>query len=107
EDEGELRRTVRRFVEDTSPPSQARRLMETAEGYDPDVWSRMARELGLQGLTVPEQYGGSGFGPVERLVVLEGMGRGLLCAPDLAPAVPAADPPVARRDASPPPGPPA
>jgi alkylation response protein AidB-like acyl-CoA dehydrogenase len=64
EEQEELRRTVRRFLEHTSPPSQARRLMDTAEGYDPDVWTRMAHELGLQGLTIPEEYGGSGSGPV-------------------------------------------
>src|SRR5262249_46676721 len=68
EEQEELRRTVRRFLEHTSPPSQARRLMETAEGYDPGVWTRMATEVGLQGLTIPEEYGGAGFGPVERLI---------------------------------------
>ena len=100
EEQEELRRTVRRFLEHTSPPSQARRLMETTEGYDPDVWTRMAREIGLQGLTIPEEYGGSGFGPVERLVVLEEMGRVLLCAPYLSSAVLAADALVASGDDS-------
>jgi len=91
EEQEELRRTVRRFLEHTSPPSQARRLMETAEGYDPGVWTRMATEVGLQGLTIPEEYGGAGFGPVERLMVLEEMGRVLLCAPYLSSAVLAVD----------------
>src|SRR6185437_3567161 len=56
-------------------------LMETTEGYDPAVWSQMAEQLGLQSLTIPEEYGGSGFGYVELLVVLEEMGAALLCAP--------------------------
>ena len=98
EEQEELRRTVRRFLEHTSPPSQARRLMETAEGYDPEVWTRMARELGLQGLTIPEEHGGAGFGPVERLVVLEEMGRVLLCAPYLSSAVLAVDALLASGD---------
>jgi alkylation response protein AidB-like acyl-CoA dehydrogenase len=41
----------------------------------------MADALGLQGLTIPEEHGGQGFGPVELVLVLEEMGRVLLCAP--------------------------
>jgi alkylation response protein AidB-like acyl-CoA dehydrogenase len=37
--------------------------------------------MGLQGLIVPEEFGGSGFSYVELIVVLEEMGRALLCAP--------------------------
>src|SRR5215469_14421089 len=81
EEQEELRRSVRRFLEDKSPESEVRRLMETTEGYDPAVWSQMADQLGLQGLTIPEEFGGSGFTYVELLVVLEEMGAALLCAP--------------------------
>jgi alkylation response protein AidB-like acyl-CoA dehydrogenase len=81
EEQEELRRSVRRFLEDKSPVSEVRRLMETTEGYDPAVWSQMAGQLGLQGLIIPEEFGGSGFGYVELVVVLEEMGRALLCAP--------------------------
>jgi alkylation response protein AidB-like acyl-CoA dehydrogenase len=77
----ELRRTVRGFLADRSPSAQVRRLMETSEGLDRDVWHRMATELGLHGLAVPEEYGGAGFGVVEQLVVFEETGRSLLCAP--------------------------
>src|SRR5690349_4462442 len=55
--------------------------MATAEGYDPVMWRQMARELGLQGLAIPEQYGGQGSGWVELGIVLEEMGRALVCAP--------------------------
>ena len=41
----------------------------------------MAEQLGLQSLTIPEQFGGSGFSYVELIVVLEEMGASLLCAP--------------------------
>ncbi len=81
EEQEELRRSVRRFLEDKSPVGEVRRLMETTEGYDPAVWSQMASQLGLQGLAIPEQYGGMGYGYVEAVVVLEEMGRALLCAP--------------------------
>jgi alkylation response protein AidB-like acyl-CoA dehydrogenase len=76
-----LRSTVRKFLADYSPEAEVRRLMETSEGYNPDVWRQLAGQLGLLGLIVPEQYGGSGFGFLELVVVLEEMGRSLLCAP--------------------------
>jgi alkylation response protein AidB-like acyl-CoA dehydrogenase len=81
EEQEELRRTVRSFLEDKSSSPEVRRLMETTEGYDPAVWSQMANQLGLQGLAIPEEFGGSGFSYVELVVVLEEMGRALLCAP--------------------------
>jgi alkylation response protein AidB-like acyl-CoA dehydrogenase len=81
EEQEELRRAVRRFLQEKSPETEVRRLMETTEGYDPSVWSQMADQLGLQSLTIPEEFGGSGFTHVELIVVLEEMGRALLCAP--------------------------
>src|ERR1041384_1251330 len=81
EEQEELRRSVRRFLEDKSASAEVRRLMETTDGYDPKVWSQMANELGLQSLHIPEAYGGQGFSFVELVVVLEEMGRALLCAP--------------------------
>jgi alkylation response protein AidB-like acyl-CoA dehydrogenase len=79
-----LRSTVRKFLADTSPESEVRRLMETPEGYSPDAWRQMAGQLGLLGLIVPEEYGGSGFSFLELIVVFEEMGRSLLCAPFLS-----------------------
>ncbi len=81
EEQDELRRSVRRFLEDKSPESEVRRLMETENGYDQAVWKQMGEQLGLQGLAIPEEHGGSGFGYVELVVVVEEMGRSLLCAP--------------------------
>ena len=81
EEQDELRKSVRRFLEDKSPETEVRRLMETTEGYDPAVWTQMAEQLGLQSLTIPEEFGGSGFSYVELIVVLEEMGAALLCAP--------------------------
>jgi alkylation response protein AidB-like acyl-CoA dehydrogenase len=81
EEQEELRRTVRAFLEDKSPSAEVRRLMETEEGYDPAVWEQMGSQLGLQGLAIPEEYGGSGYSYVELIVVLEEMGRALLAAP--------------------------
>ena len=81
EEQDELRKMVRRFLEEKSPESEVRRLMATSEGYDPAVWAQMANELALQGLGIPEEYGGQGYGPVELYVVFEEMGAALLCSP--------------------------
>jgi alkylation response protein AidB-like acyl-CoA dehydrogenase len=91
EDQQELRRTVRRFLEHSSSEADVRRLMATEPGYDRAVWDRMATELGLHGLAIPEEYGGAGFSFTELGVVLEEMGRALLCAPFFASVVLAAE----------------
>ena len=81
EEQEELRSVVRQFLEDKSPESAVREQMETERGYDEAVWSQMATQMGLQGLIIPEEYGGSGYTYIELIVVLEEMGRALLCAP--------------------------
>jgi len=84
DEQEELRRTIRRFLEDKSPSTEVRRLMETDQGYDEAVWKQMASELGLQGLHIPEEYGGQGYTFVELGIVLEEMGRALLPGPFLS-----------------------
>jgi alkylation response protein AidB-like acyl-CoA dehydrogenase len=91
EEQEELRQTIRRFLEDKSPSTEVRRLMETVDGYDEAVWKQMGQELGLQSLHIPEEYGGQGFTFVELGIVLEEMGRVLLCAPYFSTVVLAAD----------------
>jgi alkylation response protein AidB-like acyl-CoA dehydrogenase len=81
EEQEELRRTVRAFLDQKSPEAEVRRLMDTEQGYDEAVWRQMGEQMGLQGLIVPEEFGGSGYSYVELIVVLEEMGRSLLCAP--------------------------
>src|SRR6202140_5203288 len=86
----QLRQTVRRFLENESNEQTVRKLMETERGYDPKTWERMASELSLLGLIVPEQHGGAGLGPIELSIVMEEMGRMLFCGPYLSTAVLAA-----------------
>jgi alkylation response protein AidB-like acyl-CoA dehydrogenase len=81
DEQRELSRVVRKFLEDKAPLEQTRRLMESVDGIDAAVWDQMARELGLQALHIPEAYGGMGFTFAELALVLEEMGHALLCAP--------------------------
>jgi alkylation response protein AidB-like acyl-CoA dehydrogenase len=84
EEQEELRKTVRSFLESKSPETEVRRLMETESGYDESVWKQMGEQMGLQGLAIPEEFGGSGYSYVELGVVFEEMGRALLAAPYFA-----------------------
>lgn len=81
DEQQELRRTARSFFELKSDEAQVRRAIETQDGYEPAVWQQMASQLGLQGLAIPEEFGGLGFGFVELGVVLEEAGRALLPGP--------------------------
>jgi alkylation response protein AidB-like acyl-CoA dehydrogenase len=91
DEQEELRKTVRSFLENKSSEEAVREQMETENGFDPAVWSQMGEQMGLQGLSIPEEYGGSGYGFVELGIVLEEMGRALLCAPFFSTAVLAAN----------------
>jgi alkylation response protein AidB-like acyl-CoA dehydrogenase len=90
DDQEQLRQAVRRFLDQYAPESEVRRLVDSKTSYDPAVWARMASELGLQGLIIPEEYGGSGASWMELGIVLEEMGRALLCSPFFATVVLAA-----------------
>ncbi|MBW2243611.1 MAG: acyl-CoA/acyl-ACP dehydrogenase [Deltaproteobacteria bacterium] len=83
----ELRATLRAFLKEKSDEAAVREQMATERGYDPDVWEQMAGQMGLAGLIIPEEFGGAGYTYVELLVVMEEMGRSLLCAPYLGTAV--------------------
>ena len=90
DEQQEFRSVLRRFLEDKSPTTEVRRLMETDEGCDPEVWRQLSQELGLTAIHIPESYGGQGFGVGELAIAVEEMGRALLCAPYFASTVLAA-----------------
>ncbi len=87
DEQEEFRVFLRRFLDDKSPTTEVRRLMETDEGYDEAVWKQLSSDLGLPAVHVPEEYGGQGFSYGELGIVLEEMGRALLCAPYFSSAV--------------------
>ncbi len=84
EEREEFRRSVRGFLERVSPQPEVRRLMDTDEGYDADVWRQMAKQPALQGVAIPEQHGGGGFSYSELVIVFEEMGRVLFPGPFLS-----------------------
>jgi alkylation response protein AidB-like acyl-CoA dehydrogenase len=96
----ELRDSVRRFLADRVPITAVRELMDATDGGDPDVWAMAGQQLGLQGIAIPEEYGGSGFSFAEQAIVLEELGAALYGGPYLASAVLAANALLASDDES-------
>jgi alkylation response protein AidB-like acyl-CoA dehydrogenase len=87
EEHDELRATIRAFLAEHCDEAAVRAQMASERGFDPEVWTLLAEQLGLAGLIVPEAHGGAGMGYVELLIAMEEMGRALLCAPYLGTAV--------------------
>ena len=81
DEQKQLREWVRKFLEEHSGEQDVRKQMAQETALDPSIWERMASELGLLGLMIPESHGGAGLGTVELAVVMEEMGRALFCAP--------------------------
>ncbi len=81
EQQEELRSMARSFLADHSSGEQVRKAMASELGYEPDVWKRIATELGWPAVLVPEEYGGLGLGYIELVALLEVTGEHLLCAP--------------------------
>ncbi|GGL11945.1 acyl-CoA dehydrogenase family protein [Nocardia jinanensis] len=84
EDQSELRRMVRAFCADYFSQEDIRRDIAGDPGFRTAIWQRMATELGLQGIAIAEEYGGSGAGQVELCVVIEELGRSLAPVPFLS-----------------------
>jgi alkylation response protein AidB-like acyl-CoA dehydrogenase len=79
DDQEQLRDAVRKWV-DKGYSFDRRRAAEKAGGFDRAAWGELA-ELGLCGLYIPEDDGGLGMGPVEGMVVMEELGRGIVLEP--------------------------
>ncbi len=74
DDHEALRRSVRRFLDEQSPPSVARARLDSDVDDLPAFWNQVAA-MGLCGLHVSEAGGGGGATLVEAAVVLEEFGR--------------------------------
>ena len=79
DDQEQLRDAVRKYV-DKGYTFDRRRAAEKAGGFDAAAYAELA-ELGLTGLYVPEDDGGMGMGPIEGMVVMEELGRGMVMEP--------------------------
>ncbi len=79
DDQEMLRDTVRKWVEKGYDFERRRGIVKSG-GFSRESWQGLA-DLGVLGLAVPEAQGGMGFGPVDAMVVMEELGRGLVLEP--------------------------
>jgi isovaleryl-CoA dehydrogenase len=69
----QLRDTVRSFTADEIAPIAAE--IDRSDRFPRELWPRMGA-LGLHGITVDEEFGGSGLGYLEHVVAMEEVSRG-------------------------------
>ncbi|MFE5810859.1 acyl-CoA dehydrogenase family protein [Streptomyces sp. NPDC056491] len=85
-EQDEIRRTLREILGKRCGPDEVKAAVLTAAGHDRELWQQLARELGLPGIAVAEEYGGVGCGPADLALACEETGRALLPSPLLATA---------------------
>ena len=68
-----LQETVASFLENECPPARLREFYDDEVGYDPLIWKGLA-ELGVAGIHLPEEYGGSELEILDIAVVAETVG---------------------------------
>ncbi|MFF4113246.1 acyl-CoA dehydrogenase family protein [Streptomyces sp. NPDC001714] len=86
EEQRQLRAVLRDVLTDSCGPEQVREQAAGPRGFDRALWDRLAGEIGVHGLAVPEAYGGAGYTFAELAVALEETGR-VLCPAPLLPTV--------------------
>ena len=79
DDQEQLRDAVRKWV-DKGYSFDRRRAIDKSGGFSREAYGEIA-ELGLCGLYIPDADGGLGMGPVEGMVVMEELGRGIVLEP--------------------------
>ena len=79
DDQEQLRDAVRKWV-DKGYTFERRRTIEHAGGFSREAFTELA-ELGLCGLYIAEDDGGMGMGPIDGMVVMEELGRGIVLEP--------------------------
>ncbi|MDH4611519.1 acyl-CoA dehydrogenase family protein [Pseudomonas sp. BN102] len=76
-----IRESAESFLADVSDSAAVRAAMASELGHDPALWQRLCTDMVWPAIHIPEQYGGLGLGFVELAILLEQMGRRLLCSP--------------------------
>jgi alkylation response protein AidB-like acyl-CoA dehydrogenase len=87
EEQDLLASTVRGLLRKRSGSAEVRAAMESALGYDDELWRALCDQVGVAALAIPEDHGGFGASLVETAVVLEELGHALTPAPLLATAL--------------------
>ncbi|MFF4258889.1 acyl-CoA dehydrogenase family protein [Streptomyces sp. NPDC001663] len=87
DEQRQLRGVLRDLLGETCGPEEIRKQAGSPRGYDQALWGRLAGEIGVHGLALPEKYGGGGYSFGELAVALEEAGRVLCPVPLLSTVV--------------------
>ncbi|RAV14639.1 pimeloyl-CoA dehydrogenase small subunit [Mycolicibacterium sp. GF69] len=85
-----LRDGLSKFLASRYDLEASRTAAKSGAGWQPDIWTGFANELGILGAALPEDVGGIGGGPVEVMVIAEALGHALVVEPYVDTAVVAA-----------------
>ena len=77
-----LRNMVQSFVQDNYDFDSRMKIVRSEEGMSREIWGQFA-ELGLLAAPFSEEMGGLDGGPIETMVIMEELGRGLVVEPYL------------------------
>ncbi|MEW1775935.1 acyl-CoA dehydrogenase family protein [Streptomyces sp. NPDC086777] len=94
----QLRTVLREVLSRSCGPGQVREQAASPRGFDRALWDRLAGEIGVHGLAIPQEYGGAGYTFAELAVALQETGRVLWPAPLLPTVVLAAEALLASGD---------
>ena len=78
-----LQDSVARFVQDNYALEKRIKLVATSQGFSSELWTTIA-ELGWLALPFDEADGGFGGGPIDTMVIMEQLGKGLVLEPFFA-----------------------
>ncbi|MFQ5417734.1 MAG: acyl-CoA dehydrogenase family protein [Myxococcota bacterium] len=86
EEQDMLRETVRRVCAEHAPLDVVRAMETDPKGYPPEFWKQLA-ELGILGIRIPEEHGGTEMSLLDSVIVYEEFGRSLVPTPHFVSAV--------------------
>ena len=76
-----LQASLQQFLQHRYGFAERTAAARSEPGYRPEIWSALATELGVLGMTIPAAHGGLGGGPLEQLTLMEEAGRALMLEP--------------------------
>lgn len=84
EDHDMIREAARGFLQGWYDGGKGpERIYQSGTGFDSEAWSSFAKELGMAGIAISEDYDGAGLGDLGRVVVMEELGASLCAIPFL------------------------
>tara|TARA_Y100001970_G_scaffold84128_1_gene106214 strand:+ start:8573 stop:9697 length:1125 start_codon:yes stop_codon:yes gene_type:complete len=77
-----IQNQVEQFIQKDYEWEERQKLLDTELGYSLDNWKTFA-DLGWLGLSISEENGGFGGGPIDTMIIMEQFGKGLVLEPFL------------------------